>query len=399
MAGSDTGRSGPLAGIRVIELAGIGPGPFCAMLLADMGADVVSVERPTGTPDAPRSDAVCWRGRRSIVVDMKQKDGVGIVKRMCREADVLIEGFRPGVVERLGVGPDDCLDINPGLVYGRMTGWGQDGPLAVTAGHDINYISLSGALHGIGRRGDVPVPPLNLVGDYGGGGMLLALGICSALVDKAGSGKGQIVDASMLEGSALLMSVFYGIFAQGQCGTEPGENVLGSAAPFYDVYETKTGRGETRQYVSVGSLEPQFYDQLVTLAGLDPDDFYPQNDESAWPRRKEILSKVFLTKSRDEWCEVFAGSDACFAPVLSIAEAPAHPQNVARGSFVEIEGVVQPRPAPRFDRTPSSEPRAARKPGQDTGAVLSELGYSDAEIAELRARSVVNGGTNDDSIR
>jgi alpha-methylacyl-CoA racemase len=390
MAGTEASSTGPLSGTKVIELAGIGPGPFCAMLLADMGAEVISVERPTKNPDAPRDDIVLRRGRRSIVVDLKQADGVEIVLRLCRDADVLIEGFRPGVVERLGLGPDDCQKVNPALVYGRMTGWGQDGPLATTAGHDINYISLSGALHGIGRNGEAPVPPLNLVGDYGGGGMLLAFGIVSALVERGNSGKGQVIDASMLEGSAVLASVFYGMAAQGMCGLHPGENVLGSAAPFYDVYETRTEPGQERQYVSVGPLEPQFYELLVDLGGAQKEDFYPQMDTTAWPARKERLKALFLTRTRDEWCEVFEGTDACFAPVLSINEAPDHPQNRARGSFVDIAGIVQPAPAPRFSRTPSSIPSAPARPGQDTDTLLAEVGIDDAEIERLKDRKVVN---------
>jgi len=389
MAAADTTRNGPLAGITVVELAGIGPGPFCAMLLADMGADVISVERPGSSLDTKKADIVCWRGRQSIVVDIKQAEGVEVVLDLVRDADVLMEGFRPGVVERLGLGPDVCQALNPGLVYGRMTGWGQDGPLARAAGHDINYISLSGALHGIGRAGDVPVPPLNLVGDYGGGGMLLAFGIVSALVDKNRSGKGQVIDASMVEGSALLSSVFFGMRAQGLCGLQPGENVLGTAAPYYEVYETRTGPGEERQYVSIGPLEPQFYRLLVSLAELPEDDFHPQHDKVAWPRRKEKLRELFLSKTRDEWCDVFAGTDACFAPVLSIDEAPDHPHNRARGSFVEIDGVAQPAPSPNFSRTQPSEPHAARLPGQDTDGVLQKLGYLADRIEQLKQAGVV----------
>lgn len=391
MAATDTTKSGPLAGIKVIELAGIGPGPFCAMLLADMGAEVISVERPARNPDAARDDVVCLRGRRSIVVDVKQSEGVEIVLGLCRDADVLIEGFRPGVVERLGLGPEECHKVNPGLVYGRMTGWGQDGPLAKTAGHDINYISLSGALHGIGRNGDVPVPPLNLVGDYGGGGMLLAFGVASALVERGGSGKGQVIDASMVEGSALLMSVFFGMHANDMCGLQPGENILGSAAPFYDVYETRTESGQERQYISIGPLEPQFYELLVKLAGLSEGDFYPQMSETDWPARKVQLREIFLSKTRDEWCEVFDGSDACFAPVLSISEAPEHRHNRARQSFVEIDGTVQPAPAPKFSRTQPAVPQPARTPGQDTDTLLLEIGYSEADIQALRQRKVVSG--------
>ena len=389
MADADAGKSGPLAGIRVVELAGIGPGPFCAMLLADMGAEVISVERPVHDPGAPREDAVCWRGRRSIVVDIKQAAGVEVVLDLCREADVLLEGFRPGVVERLGVGPEACHRINPGLIYGRMTGWGQDGPLAETAGHDINYIALSGALHGIGRCGDVPVPPLNLIGDYGGGGMLLAFGIATALVERGRSGKGQVIDASMVEGSALLMSVFFSTHAYGLWGLQPGQNILGSAAPFYEVYETRPVPGQERQYISIGPLESKFYDELIERAGLSKEDFYPQMKQADWPARKQRLQQVFLSKTRDEWCQLLENSDACFAPVLSFREAPDHPHNRARGTFGEIDGMVQPLPAPKFSRTVPRVPKAARTPGQDTNQLLLEMGYSNADIEALKRRKVV----------
>lgn len=382
-------RSGPLSGIRVIELAGIGPGPFCAMMLADMGADVISVERPGMDSAEARGDTVCWRGRRSVVVDIKQADGVKIVLDLCREADVLLEGFRPGVTERLGLGPEACHAVNERLVYARMTGWGQHGPLAQAAGHDINYISLSGALHSIGRYGERPVPPLNLVGDYGGGGMLLAFGIASALVERGRSGKGQVIDAAMTEGSALLMSVFYGMQSRGLCGTQPGENFLGGSAPYYDVYETKTADGEPRQYVSIGPLEPQFYQQLAELAELPEDEFFPQEDIRQWPQRKQQLREIFRSKSRDEWCEIFAGSDACFAPVLSMVEAPEHPHNQARGSFVEIDGLVQPGPAPRFSRSQTDTPSAARRPGADTRQLLAELGYSSETIERLAEQKTI----------
>ena len=325
---------GPLAGYRIIELAGIGPGPFCGMMLSDMGAEVIRVERPGGRGARPKD--VLARNRRSIAVDLKHPDGVETVLRLCEGADALFEGFRPGVTERLGLGPDDCMGRNPRLVYGRMTGWGQDGPMAQAAGHDINYIGLSGALHAIGRPGEKPVPPLNLVGDFGGGGMLLAYGLVCGLLEAQKSGQGQVVDAAMVDGAAALMAMFFSFAAGGGFTDRRGTNLLDGGAHFYDTYETSDGK-----YICIGSIEPQFYALLVEKAGLDPERFKPQMDASLWPDLKQELAEVFASRSRDEWCEIMEGTDVCFAPVLSIFEAPEHPHNKARGSFLEVDGVMQ----------------------------------------------------------
>jgi alpha-methylacyl-CoA racemase len=356
------------------------------MLLSDMGAEVISVERP-GVTD--RDDAVCMRGRRSIALNLKRPESVAVLLDLCETADVVFEGFRPGVAERLGIGPEDCMGRNPGLIYGRMTGWGQDGPLANTAGHDINYISLSGALHAIGRKNEVPLPPLNLVGDYGGGGMVLAFGILSALVERNRSGKGQIIDASMVEGSALLMSVFYGLQAKGLHSENRGSNLLDSGAPFYEVYETRTDAGQERQFISIGPLEPQFYQLLLETIGADPDEFQPQHDQAAWPQRKQILRSIFRSKTRYEWRQILEGTDACFAPVLSMPEAADHPQNISRSSFVKVDGVIQPAPAPKFSRTQPNTPRGARDIGQDGQQILYELGYSPEKVGSLKSSGAV----------
>jgi len=375
--------SGPLSGVRIIELAGIGPGPFCAMALADMGADVIRVDRAGsvrgGDPASP--PPTIWdRGRRSIGVDLKNPEGVGVVLRLVEEADALIEGFRPGVTERLGIGPDTCLDRNPRLVYGRMTGWGQDGPYASAAGHDINYIALAGALEPIGRRGEAPVPPLNLVGDFGGGGMLLALGVCAALVDAGRSGEGQVVDAAMVDGAALLTTMFHAFRAMGAWNPERGTNLLDTGAHFYDVYETADHR-----YVSVGAIEPQFYAELLQRTGLvDDPDFAVQMDRARWPHLKDKIAAVFATRTRDEWCELMEHTDVCFAPVLSLGEAPLHPHNVARGTFTEVAGVVQPAPAPRFSRTPGAIQRPPAHAGQHTDEALADWGFGADEVARLR---------------
>jgi len=368
---------GPLQGLRVVELEGLGPAPFCGMLLADMGAEVVSIARRSSP--APRTTQVSERGKRTIALNLKAPEGVEAVLRLCERSDVLIEGFRPGVMERLGLGPEACLARNPRLVYGRMTGWGQTGPLAEVAGHDINYISLSGALHAIGRAGERPVPPLNLVGDFGGGGMFLAFGVMCAVFEARRSGAGQVVDASMVEGSAALMHMMHAMRAQGLWKDERGVNLLDGAAHFYDTYETADGK-----YLSVGAIEPQFYRLLVELAGLDPKEFAPQLDPGSWPRLKTRLAEVIRSRTRDEWAAIFEGTDACVAPVLSMSEAPQHPHNRARGSFVEIAGVSQAAPAPRFSRTESSLPHAPRPAGSDTLDVLREAGYDDAAIEALR---------------
>jgi alpha-methylacyl-CoA racemase len=378
---------GPLSGVKVLEIQGIGPGPFAAMMLADMGADVIRVDRAQnvsgGNPDSPPADVLA-RGRRSIGVDLKHPDGVETVLRMVEQADVLIEGFRPGVAERLGIGPDDCLGRNPKLVYGRMTGWGQEGPYAHAAGHDINYIALAGALDSIGRRGEGPIPPLNLVGDFGGGGMLLAFGVACALLEAQRTGEGQVVDAAMVDGSAILMTMFHAFRAMGIWNDERGTNMLDTGAHFYDVYETADGK-----YVSIGSIESQFYAELLRITGLDQEELPHQMDRNQWPALKERVAEVFRTKTRDEWCELMEGTDVCFAPVLSLTEAPQHPHNVHRGTFVERDGIVQPAPAPRFSRT---EPEIQRPPahaGQHTDELLAEFGFDGDHITKLRETGAV----------
>jgi alpha-methylacyl-CoA racemase len=374
--------SGPLSGLKIIEVAGIGPGPFCAMLLADLGADVVKVERAQnvrgGDPENPPSD-VLQRGRRSVGVDLKNPDGVEAVLSMIEAADGLIEGFRPGVMERLGLGPDAALARNPKLVYGRMTGWGQDGPYAPTAGHDINYIALAGALEPIGRKGGPPVPPLNLVGDFGGGGMLLAYGMVAGLLSAHRTGEGQVVDAAMVDGAATLMTMFHAFTAMGIWNDERGTNMLDSGAHYYDVYETSDGK-----YVSIGSIEPQFYSELLRLTGLEGEALPHQQDRTQWDAMKARLGDIFKSKTRDEWCALMEGTDVCFAPVLSIKEAPLHPHNVHRETFVERNGVVQPAPSPRFSKTPGAIQRPPAFAGQHTDEVLSEWGFDSARIAKLR---------------
>ena len=371
-------RTGALKGVRILELAGIGPGPFCGMMLADMGAEVVQIDRPGGSMVASIGHGVLFRNRRNVAINLKSPQAAEVVLRMCEHADALFEGFRPGVAERLGVGPEACMARNERLVYGRMTGWGQTGPLAKAAGHDINYIALSGALHAIGRRDDKPTPPLNLVGDFGGGGMMLAFGIVCALFEAQKSGKGQVIDCSMVEGSAALMGFFYDMMAQGMQTDVRGVHMLDTGAHFYDTYETADGK-----YVSIGSIEPQFYMKLVQLAELDMATFAAQLDPTKWPELKEVLAEVFKQKTRDEWCEIMEGTDVCFAPVLGLAEAPHHPHNVARESFIEVDGVMQPAPTPRLDRTPASTPVPRRKPGQDTRGVLNDCGFADAEVDAL----------------
>jgi alpha-methylacyl-CoA racemase len=366
---------GPLAGVRIVEIAGIGPGPFCAMMLADMGADVIRVDRAGqvrgGDPDAPPGD-IMNRGRRSVGVDLKSPDGVETVLRLVEQSDGLIEGFRPGVAERLGIGPDVCLERKPSLAYGRMTGWGQEGPYAPTAGHDINYIALAGALEPLGRRGQGPVPPLNLVGDFGGGGMYLAFGMVCAILEARGSGRGQVVDAAMVDGAASLMTFFHGFRAMGIWNDERGTNMLDTGAHYYDVYECRDGA-----YVSIGSIEPQFYAELLRLTGLAAGELPDQNDQARWPELKERLRAVFRTRSRDQWCEIMEGTDVCFAPVLTMDEAPRHPHLAGRETFVEIAGVVQPAPAPRFSRTPGAIRRPPAHPGQHSAEIRRELGLDD----------------------
>jgi len=374
---------GPLAGIKVLEVAGIGPGPFCGMMLADMGADVIRIDRAGNVkerdPSQPPLD-VLSRGRRSVGIDLKQPEGVETVLKMVEQADVLIEGFRPGVMERLGLGPDVCLGRNPKLIFGRMTGWGQEGPMAQAAGHDINYIALAGALEPIGRMGQNPVPPLNLVGDFGGGGMFLAFGIASALVERATSGQGQVVDAAMVDGASTLMGFFHGMKAMGAHGPGGrGTNILDTGAHFYDTYETSDGK-----YISLGSIEPQFYAELLEKLGLSDDDLPQQMDKSGWPLLKARFETLFKTQTRDQWCAQMEGTDICFAPVLSMDEAPNHPHIKHRKTFVEFHGLTQPAPSPRFSRTPAELDLPPAHAGQHTDAVLASFGFSGDEIAKLK---------------
>ena len=381
--------SGPLSGIRIVEIAGIGPGPFAAMLLADLGADVLRVDRAQAVaPGAADETRPHWdllnRGRRSIGVDLKNPDGVETVLRLVEQADALIEGFRPGVAERLGIGPDDCLARNPKLVYGRMTGWGQDGPYAQAAGHDINYIALAGALHPIGRAGEAPVPPLNLVGDFGGGGMFLALGVLAALLEARTSNQGQVVDAAMVDGAAVLTTMFHAFRHIGMWTEERGTNLLDTGAHFYDVYECADG-----EHVSIGSIEPQFYAELRRLAGLEDAEWNGQMDKSQWPTLKEKLAEVFKQKTRAEWCEIMEHTDVCFAPVLSLSEAPEHPHNKARQTFVDVAGAVQPAPAPRFSRTPGAIDCPPAQPGQHTDEALVDWGIPADEVAKLRETGAI----------
>jgi alpha-methylacyl-CoA racemase len=380
---------GVLSGYRIIELAGIGPGPMCAMLLSDMGADVARIDRLADAGlgiSAESKFNFLNRGRRSIALDLKQPEAIETLLKMVERADALIEGFRPGVTERLGLGPDVCLKRNPRLVYGRMTGWGQEGPLAHAAGHDINYIALSGALGSIGRRGEAPVPPLNLVGDFGGGALYLALGVVAGLLEAQKSGKGQVVDAAMVDGAASLMTAIYGIRAAGIWSDKRGDNILDTGAHFYDVYETKDG-----QYVSIGSIEAKFYEELLRLSGLKNEELPRQNDRAKWPAMKERVRALFKTKTRDEWCKIMEGSDICFAPVLSMDEAPEHPHNRHRGTFVESGGVRQPGPAPRFSRTPSKIQRPPARPGEHTEEALSDWGFSASDLAKLRECGAIAG--------
>lgn len=379
---------GPLSGLRIIELEGLGPAPFAGMMLADMGAEVISITRKSAPADAKVENSISERGKKSIALNLKDPRAIETVLKLCESADALIEGFRPGVTERLGIGPEECMARNPKLVYGRMTGWGQTGPMSQMAGHDINYISLSGALHAIGRAGEKPVPPLNLVGDFGGGGMYLAFGVVSALLEATRSGKGQVVDTSMVEGSASLMHMMYGSLNTGMFDwqDERGVNLLDTGAHFYDTYETRDGK-----YMSVGPIEPQFYHLLKEKMELDDAEFEPQFDIARWPALKDRMTEVFLTKTRDEWCEIFDGTDACVAPILSMTEAPQHPHNVARKSFIEVDGHIQPGPAPKFSRTAPEVTKGAPRRGGDTESVLNSVaGYDEATIAALRADGVLS---------
>ena len=374
----------PLTGLRIVELAGIGPGPFAGMMLADHGAEVIRVERADGAHHYPSN--ILNRSRRSIVVDLKQPDGVAVVRALCRNADGFIEGLRPGVTERLGLGPNVLRSDNPRLVYGRITGWGQTGPLAQSAGHDINYIALSGALHPMGRAEDKPPVPLNLLADFGGGGMLLAFGMLSAILAAKHTGQGQVIDAAMTEGAALLASMFFNPGVLAGIGTPRGSNMLGGAAPYYDTYTTADG-----EFIALGAIEPQFHAQLLEVTGLTGDpDFARQLDPSSWPAATARLAAIIATRTRAEWCERFAGHDACFAPVLSLAEAPDHPHHRARGAFIAVHGLIQPAPAPRYSASSTREPTLTEI-GADTDALLAEVGYDHAEIARLRTAGAVSG--------
>ncbi len=373
--------TGPLQGIRIIEFAGIGPGPYCGMMLADHGAEVIRIDRPGGMqlPNDPLG-----RNRRSICLDMKHPDALAVARDLSRSADGLIEGYRPGVMERLGLGPDVLLSDNPRLVYGRMTGWGQTGPYAHAAGHDINYIALSGVLHTVGRAGERPVPPVNYIGDFGGGGMMLAFGMVSAILHAKSTGTGQVIDCAMTDGSALLSAMTWGFHAMGIWRDEPGVNRLDGGAPYYDTYVCSDGK-----FISIGSIEPQFYALLRQHTGLDADpDFDAQDDQAKWPLLKQKLADLFATRSRDEWCAIMEMTDICFAPVLSLSEAPLHPHNVARETFIDVGGSIMPAPAPRYSATQVAKPRPAPAKGSDNAALLARLGYDESRIAALLGGAV-----------
>lgn len=386
-APSPSPRSGPLRGIRIIELAGIGPGPMCAMLLADLGATVLRIDRPQPSGlgiSRPLRFDLLLRNRRSIQLDLKRLEAVAAVMKLLERSDALIEGFRPGVTERLGLGPEACLKRNPRLVYGRMTGWGQDGPLAQTAGHDIGYIALTGVLNAIGRRDAPPSIPLNLIGDYGGGGVYLALGLLAAILEARTSGSGQVVDAAIVDGAASLATSQFGTFAAGITSAERGSNIVDSGSHFYDVYECKDGR-----WISVGAIEPKFYAELLRLLEIDPAQLGPQHEPSCWPRAKQIMAAKFRSRTRDEWAQLFAASDACVAPVLDWREAARHPHLAARGTIIEVDGVAQPAPAPRFSRTPAAPPSPPMPVNPDnTDAALADW-LSSEEIAGWRSAGLI----------
>lgn len=380
--------AGPLAGLRIVEFAGIGPGPFCGMMLVDHGAEVIRVDRASGgrggsQPISPKD--VLARGRKSVAIDLKSAEGVALARRLAASADGIIEGFRPGVMERLGLGPDELLADNPKLVYGRMTGWGQTGPYAPYAGHDINYIALAGALAHFGRAGGKPTPPINMVGDFGGGGMMLAFGMVAALLHVARGGDGQVIDAAMTDGTAVLMAMIHGMANMGIWGEGLGTNMLDTGAHFYDTYETADGK-----FVSIGSIEPQFYAELRRIAGLADDPaFEAQHDRGQWPALKEKLTALFKTRTRAEWDAAMEHTDICYAPVLTMREAAAHPHNQARGTFVDVGGDTQPAPAPRYSQTATATPAPAPMPGADSDAVLASLGMGTEEIATLREAGTV----------
>jgi alpha-methylacyl-CoA racemase len=374
---------GPLTGIRVVEMAGIGPGPFTAMMLSDLGAEVIRVDRLSHKGTGHRAN-VLNRGRKSIAVDLKNPRGVETTLRLIEQADVVLEGFRPGVMERLGLGPEKCLSVNPRLIFGRMTGWGQTGPLSQAAGHDINYISIAGALGAMGYADRPPAPPLNLVGDFGGGAMYLLTGILAALVERATSGQGQIIDAAMTDGTASLLSPFFGLMAMNMWTTDRFSNRLDGGAFYYGSYECSDGK-----YISIGSLEPQFYALLLEKAEITDPEFQEQLDEAAWPAKREKLNQLFKTRTRQQWCDIMEGTDVCFAPVLDLKEAPTHPHNIDRKTFVELEDVVQPAPAPRFSRTQGEIQGPAAMAGEHTREVLSAWNFTDQEIGELQASGAI----------
>ena len=370
---------GPLNGYTVLELAGIGPAPMGGMILADMGAEVIRIDRATAVGGGSMID-VSARGKKSVGLNLKDPQGVETLLRMVENADVIIDPFRPGVCEKLGIGPEVCLERNPRLIFARMTGWGQEGPLAHAAGHDINYISLTGALYSTGRKGQKPVPPLNLVGDMGGGGMLLVSGVLAALLETANSGKGQVIDAAMVDGAAQLMWMFHGFQSMGLWDAESrGTNMLDGGTHYYNTYECSDGK-----YISLGSIEPQFYALLLELAELPKEDFAQQNDQSLWPLMEEKLTAIFKQKSRTQWCDLMEGTDVCFAPVLTFMEAPEHPANVARNTYIEVDGLTQPAPAPRFSRTPSQVNHGSHGVGQDTNTTLLAMGFAESDLTVLR---------------
>lgn len=375
---------GPLAGVRIVEIASLAPAPFGCMLLADLGAEVVRVGRLGGEPALALPTGPLDRGRRSIAVDLKTAGGVGVVRRLADEADVFVEGFRPGVAERLGIGPDDLTARNPRLVYGRMTGWGQRGPLSARAGHDINYVAIAGALEPIGRAGEAPHPALNLIADFAGGGAFLAIGILAALYERAASGLGQIVDAAMVDGASALMSFVHGMHAAGRWSEVRGTNLLDGGAPFYDTYETADGR-----FVAVGAIEPLFYRRLLDTLGIDPEALTDQHDPGGWPLMRSRFAAAFASRTRDEWTAVFADSDACVSPVLAPWEAHEHPHHRERGSFVEVGGTIQPAPAPRFSRSVAPAPVEMDRGGRDVALTLADWGFDAAEAAALIARGTV----------
>lgn len=374
---------GPLKGMRILEMAGIGPGPFCAMMLSDMGAEVIRIDRLDQKGGGHRAN-VLNRGRRSIALDLKNPAAVETVLRLVDQADALIEGFRPGVMERLGLGPDQCLARNPRLVFGRMTGWGQSGPLSQAAGHDINYISIAGALGAMGYSDRPPAPPLNLVGDFGGGAMYLLTGVLAALLERNSSGKGQVIDAAMTDGTASLLSPFFGLMAMNMWTTNRQSNKLDGGAHYYGSYECSDGK-----YISIGSIEPKFYALLLSKCGISDEQFLAQQDQQGWPSLREKLVQLFKTESREHWCELMEGSDVCFAPILDLAEAPEHPHNKARDTYVDFDGVTQPAPAPRFSRTQSEIQSSAAMVGEHTEQILADWGYSESEIEQLKTSKAI----------